>query len=46
MHYFISHIIKPVQKYDYINKEDTNMTNIEMVNYILDVVRSKMFFCS
>ena len=32
MYHFIGHIIKPVQKYDYTNKEDTNMTNIEKVN--------------
>lgn len=42
MHYFISHIIKPVQKYDYINKEDTNMTNIEKVNQFLD--EAKIFY--
>lgn len=31
MYYFNSHIIIPVQKYDYTNKEDANMTNIEKI---------------
>ena len=42
MYYFIGHIIKPVQKYDHTNKEDTNMTNIEKVNQFLD--EAKIFY--
>lgn len=42
MYHFIGHIIKPVQKYDYTNKEDTNMTNIEKVNQFLD--EAKIFY--